>query len=247
MYDYLRRKKKTMTVAVLAVMGCYPSIFLPYAILARQFTRKPKGQVITKDTDIVIEGFPRSANSFSVKAFKDSQSENVVVAHHLHAPAQVIEAAKRGIPAYVLIRSPYDAIASRTIFAERADLAQIMKNYWIFYSKLLPLADSFVIGLFENIIQDFGVEIRKINQRFGTTFAEFNHTQENVDKCMAGIEEFSELEHGVKRERRIPRPSDWRVQEKKRLNDIYFSDKLSGLRKQVENIYEDYLQIAKQN
>ena len=43
-------------------------------------------------TELVIEAFPRSANTFATVAFQLSQPAPVRVAHHLHAPAQVTEA-----------------------------------------------------------------------------------------------------------------------------------------------------------
>src|SRR2546427_7470725 len=55
-------------------------------------------------TDILIEGFPRSANSFSVAAFRLAQGPPVEVAHHTHAPANAIAAFRRHIPALILIR-----------------------------------------------------------------------------------------------------------------------------------------------
>src|SRR5437773_3659904 len=67
---------------------------------------------IGPDTEIVIEGFPRSATSFAVAAFRLAQDREVVVGHHVHSPAQVIEAVRRGVPAIVLVREPEEAALS---------------------------------------------------------------------------------------------------------------------------------------
>jgi len=64
------------------------------------------GQCVRPDTTIVIEGFPRSANSTTVDEFLSRQPEPVQVAHHGHHAAQILRAIARGVPAVVLIRSP---------------------------------------------------------------------------------------------------------------------------------------------
>ena len=80
-----------------------------YLFLAR---RRYGSRVLGPDTDIVIEGFPRSANTFAVTAFELAQERPVTVAHHLHAAAHVVRAAQAGVPVIVLVRAPEDAIAS---------------------------------------------------------------------------------------------------------------------------------------
>ena len=70
---------------------------------------------VNHTTQLVIEGFPRSGNTFSVIAFEHAQREAVRIAHHLHVPAQIIRAARWQIPSIVLIRDPVDAVASLLI------------------------------------------------------------------------------------------------------------------------------------
>ena len=65
-----------------------------------QLARRRKGRaVVGPDTELVIEGFPRTANTFAVFAFQTAQARPVRVAHHLHAPIQVTVAARRPPPA----------------------------------------------------------------------------------------------------------------------------------------------------
>ena len=85
----------------------YPSLYLPFA---RRKYPGPSPEVISPETELVIDGFTRSATTFAVYALQLSQERPVRLAHHLHAPAQLIEAARRGVPALVLIREPRGAI-----------------------------------------------------------------------------------------------------------------------------------------
>src|SRR4051794_35640317 len=87
-----------------SVWGQYPRLSLP---LARHRTKN--GIAADRTTDIVIEGFPRSGNTFAVVAFRLAQSRAMQVAHHLHIPAQLLWADRVGMPSMVLVRNPVDA------------------------------------------------------------------------------------------------------------------------------------------
>ena len=67
------------------LLSPHPAIFLP---LMR--TRPDhKGSVLGPKTDIVIEGFARSGNTFAVAALTIAQTGPVSIASHLHAPSHV--------------------------------------------------------------------------------------------------------------------------------------------------------------
>jgi hypothetical protein len=157
----------------------YPAIYLPFA---RRKYRGHSPEVINADTELVIDGYFRSANTFSVHAFQLSQEKPVRLAHHLHAPAQLITAARRGIPALLLLRNPDGAIISELLY-DNVALPDALDAYTRFYTCLLPYLESFVVGEFEQVTHDYGTVIRRINARFGTNFTEFNHTDDAVREC----------------------------------------------------------------
>src|SRR2546428_11249384 len=70
----------------------------PYLALARLKYRTNESRVVTRDSELVIEGFPRSSNTFSIVAFETAQARPVKVKHHLHTAAQIIQAVRWGIP-----------------------------------------------------------------------------------------------------------------------------------------------------
>ena len=83
-----------------------------YLAFARHKYTTHNVEVIGSRTELVIDGFTRSATTFAVYAFQLAQDRPIRLAHHLHAPAQLIEAARRGIPTMALIREPQGAILS---------------------------------------------------------------------------------------------------------------------------------------
>jgi hypothetical protein len=161
----------------------HPSIYLPLA-------RVKYGQsVVGPEAKLLIEGFTRSGVTFAVIAFQSSQPSPVRVAHTLHAPAHVQAAVRRGIPALVTIRDPEAAVLSAIIREPYVTVEQGLKAWIRFYTRILEYRPKFVLGLFDDVVRDFGPVIREINERFGTAFREFDHTPENVEACFAIIED----------------------------------------------------------
>jgi len=69
-----------MRFALRAALGQHPWLYF-----ALQHLRPSRRHLlVTKDTEIVIEGYPRSANTFAVVAFLLAQGHPVKIAHHLH-------------------------------------------------------------------------------------------------------------------------------------------------------------------
>ena len=154
----------------------YPWVALPVA------RWRGHGVPLSEDTDIVIEGFPRSGNTFAVAAFAVAQRGPVRIAHHVHAPGHVIEAVRQRLPVLVLIRRPEDAVREFVRIRPALTAAQAARGYVRFYRPLVPHRHRFVVGSFEEVTTDFGAVIRRINERFGSSFAEFEHTADNEAK-----------------------------------------------------------------
>jgi len=166
-------------------ISAYPSIYLP---LAR---RRHAQAVLGDDTELVIDGFTRSAGTFAVVAFQLAQNGHVRVAHHLHAAAHLKAAAARAIPAIVPIRPPEATVLSAIIREPLVPVRQWLRSYTLFYAEILPLRGSQVVATFEQVTTDFGGVIARLNERFGTDYREFHHGDEEVERCLALIEERS--------------------------------------------------------
>ncbi|MDE2597570.1 MAG: hypothetical protein KGL44_11900 [Sphingomonadales bacterium] len=143
----------------------------------------------------MIEGFPRSANTFSVVAFQQAQHRPVEIAHHLHAIAQVVSGVRQGIPVIVLIRKPEDSLRSlRVMFKQRGDDAALKR--WIrFYTAIAGMRDKVVIAEFSRVIADFGTVIDEVNAKFGTAYARFEATPENIKAVYDEIDLINERSH----------------------------------------------------
>lgn len=218
-------------------VAIHPILALPVARV------RGHGKVIERNTEIVIEGFPRTGSSFAVAALRRAQGRPMKVAHHVHAPAQVMMAARWGIPAMVLIRAPEESILSMVIRNPGVAIRDAIKGYARFYRPLLPLRDSFVIAPFEEVTSDFGKVIGRINERFGMDFVPFGHTDENAASILAEIEAdyLTRTPPGERFEQIVPRPSEWRRRHKEELRRKYREPALARARAAVDSLYERFL------
>jgi len=193
--------------------GRHPAVYFNlYRLLVVVHLRTHKHllRAVTPDTQLVIEGFPRSGNSFARRAFIMAQNDPQIknhIAHHLHVPAQVVLAARWQIPTLVLIRRPKDAVLSLAI-RDPISVDQALRYYVSFYETVEKYRDAYVLGLFDEVTEDFGEVIRRINDKFGTTFSLFRHDQENVSKVFAGMEAHARKKYGETLwESKVQRPS----------------------------------------
>lgn len=140
---------------------------------------------IRPDTELVIEGYPRSANSTTAHGFLERQDRPVRVAHHKHHAAQLIQAARWGIPAIALIRPPRAAIISSFALAEEGrrrssgpggrgsyvTFEDAAGAWRLFYRAIRPYRDAFVLAPFTRVTRDLEGVIDAVNARFGTSFS----------------------------------------------------------------------------
>jgi hypothetical protein len=167
----------------------YPSLFFPLLQVSHKVRGLRPPALITPGTELVLEGYFRTGNTFAALAFYLAQPRPTPVANHTHAIATLLVAARRSLPALVLLRNPADTVVSAVLKTPGTTLAQHLKWYIRYYESVDRLCEHFYIALFDELITDFGQVIEKLNRRFQTAFTPFDHTEENVQKVFDWIEE----------------------------------------------------------
>ena len=219
------------------LFGRWPRIALP--VLRARADEGSFQQPLRPETRLVIEGFPRTGNTFAMTAFRLSQSVGVPVAHHTHMPAQVLAAVRAGVPVLVLIREPEPTVLSLAIRLPFMTLAQGLRSYARFYGPLVAVRDRIVLGTFEELTTDLGGLIGRVNERFGTSFDRYEGTPSDEARVMAVIEEGDARRFGTGEslERSIARPSELREGLKEQLRAAYRGPELAGGRDRAERVY----------
>lgn len=110
------------------------------------------------DTQLCIEGFLRSGNSFAV-ALVNQHYPGLAIAHHTHCIAALRLARRHSVPTIVLIRDPLDAIASNTLRAEHNTgkrwntvIANGLETYETYHAYLLQEPGLFHFLPFETLV-----------------------------------------------------------------------------------------------
>lgn len=219
----VRRESRT-------ILGRWPSA-------ARRFRT---GEFPTGNTEICIEGFLRSGNTFAVIAFQRAQPRVVSIAHHVHAAGAVIAAARMGTPTLVLIRPPEESVLSYVIRWPWLTIGQALRGYVRFYGPLVAYRDRFVVGRFEEVTSDLGAVIRRVNERFGTAFVPYEPTEENE---RAVREELDRWDSNTNRREGGPaelargRPTEEKEERKVALRARYRAPSNRRLRRKAEDLY----------
>lgn len=148
---------------------------------------------ITENTELVIEGYPRSGNSFAEAAIRFAQNDrHLHLAHHTHSAGHVLEAIRRDLPVLLLFRDPIDAAASFMEECQGSLSASVaLWEYVQFHEPLLKYEHKLVLGHFQTLTTQFPALIHRVNQRFGCHFRDFEHTPETVKEIRKKVDEIS--------------------------------------------------------
>ncbi len=218
-------------------------IFLPIVLRA---TPIGTARRLTDETQLVIEGFPRSGNTYATFAFEHAAAaagREVVVSSHVHTPSQVRLALLQRFPTLVLVREPMDTITSLLIAAPHVRFEAAIKEYIHHYREIWPWRDRCVIATFDQVIADFGVVTRRVNEQFGTDFPCFVTTDDSRADVFAAIEENHRRLHGGT-ENVVPRPSELRKAEKEWLVEQLSAPRYRALLATADELYTRFAEIA---
>ncbi len=152
-------------------------VFLPIVL---RLTPRGTSRKITASTDLVIEGYPRSSNTFAAAAMAVASAGTVSVASHVHTPSQVIHAADRKTPTLVVVREPKATVRSLIMAAPHVPVHTAIAEWIHHHRTIWPYRDAFVVGTFDQITTDLPSVLQRVNRRFGTDLPMFEHTAENV-------------------------------------------------------------------
>jgi hypothetical protein len=207
--------------------------------------RKRRNRPVKATDQIVIDGFPRSANTFSSRAFLFANPDTAV-SHHMHAPANVLLAVRYSVPTVVVVRTPVDAVMSEVIREPRKRLRRGLVEWISFYGTVRPVLDRVVVADFATVTTDYSVVIDAVNRHFGTTFVAYHNSPESDEAVFASIEAGarSRGKIGSRLESQVPRPSHERAARKQALESELARPELRPLLDRAAALYAEYLAVA---
>lgn len=189
-----------------------------------------------RSTNIVIDGFPRCANTYATFAFDFAQTTPLNIAHHIHKKSQFLVAEKYNIPAILLIRNPIDCIASFLVRQPMYDPETLFKGYHLLYNGLKN-SDHFILANFENVLTNYGEIINAVNKKFETKFNIYVKTEENEIKVKQIIHNQDELKGATDYKQRVAYPTPERKSANTEIKNLLLSAKYNYLSNKCKEIY----------
>ena len=140
-------------------------------------------KLANQNTNICIEGFPRSGNSFACRIIRITDPW-IKISDHTHSIANVKSASENHVPIVILIRKPLDAIVSyvlrriglRQKTTKEMSLRLAFKDYYIFYQYIykqlnnLNNTNKIKIIKFETLINETSTYLETIENLINIDF-----------------------------------------------------------------------------
>lgn len=129
-----------------ATIARYPRL---YCLIAKS-KRGRNRHVVNRHTDLVIEGHPRSGNTYAL-AWANLAWPDLVVASHVHHPAHVARANQLGVVSLVIARPPAETIRSMLVYSGSNAVIPAIRR-WIDYYSSAHLTNPLVyVASFEDV------------------------------------------------------------------------------------------------
>jgi hypothetical protein len=133
-----------------------------------------------KRTDLVVCGFPGSGNSY-VRAALLAVNPELRIASHGHTWGEVARGVERGLPVLFLLREPRAAISSAASrYGVNWQPKYELRAYATMCERVYGYRDSIVVATFEEATTSIGAVVRRINEKFGTSFVPLDDNDPDV-------------------------------------------------------------------
>lgn len=167
--------------------------------------------------DLLVDGYPRTANSYAYN-FLTRFHGDVRCVHHTHASATLKMARRFGTPSVVLVRDPLDAVTSNLIRSQ-GSLAYLEGHYRQYYDYVREHADELRVVPFETVTQDpVGfLEIVETEAGLPRVDPRPEEVAEANDAVRAHLERLAEAKYGDDARDKKAVPDDDREDEKARV------------------------------
>ena len=203
--------------------------------------------LVDRETDLVIEAFWRSGNTFALAAFRLAQPRRPRVGHHVCYPAQVLAAVDLDVPVLVIARDPRATVASAIQWGPTYPPGQWLRVYSRYYEAVARVArrsGRVMVVDFNEVTSDFGAVIERLNHHFGSHFTPFVHTDENVAVCYRLIESDDQANFGTVAEGRVSRPSEERRAAAERITAELLDDRYDHAFARAQRAYRAVLDAS---
>lgn len=227
----------------------HPDLYLPLAGSSRIVRVAKRAVVVDESTDITIEAFPGSANTYAISAFLAAQPDpdTLKIAHHLHAAAQIIASVRLETPTLVIVREPAEAALSFVVRNKLLSLPQVLRAYCRFHERIFPHRDRYIVATFDQVTREFPKVIGRINAMYGTAFE--GDVDPGTGRAYSNVKEWHAHMHKEKEghkvwETDVPLPSDERTRRKAALRQGLSQPRAAAALERADDVYRRFVALS---
>lgn len=181
-----------------------------YELVFRRINPRSVGRLVDKETVLVIEGFPRSANTWLTATFELALPTGVQIAHHTHAAAQVRKGVRHGLPVVLLIRRPRDAVSSLVVRSQGMSIWAALLGYIAFHLGIWSVARRCTIVRFETATHNPGLVLALVQDKIDAVIVSVPD-QDIIEDRVREMHTRPDLNRGVSSARGLPVPHKGRT------------------------------------
>lgn len=140
--------------------------------LLQRIRGKSTGTFCRPSTDLCIEGYESSANSFTFNVFRLLRPD-LQIAHHTHSVANLKRARSYDVPTIILFRSPEEAIPS-LVSRFRPGVHEAILRYVYFYGYVCTKTEDVFLVDFEEVTSEFANVVYRFESWSDFSFGSFD-------------------------------------------------------------------------
>jgi len=192
-----------------------------------------RASLCEKESDLCVEAYPSSANSFLWRLLAYLNSD-LSIAHHSHSKANIKTALAYGIPVITVIRVPLDAISSK-LLRFGGKLEESVLEYIDFHRFVYENRDKLTVLSFEEVINDTSATLRKITDETGIAFV-YSDLEQAKNEVFSQLRESAARTWGSQDKVALPLPEreSQKQQIKERLPNSRHLKEADALYKQIK-------------
>ena len=198
-------------------------------------------QVVHRRSDLVVDGFPKSANSTMEAAVRVTQRTDLRLAHHCHSAAQFHLALRFGVPAVLLFRNPMDAVLSyKDALPDHIRFGALLRAYARLHRSLMPCLDRLILVSFDDVTRDLLGVLARLRDASGMELA-IPTSNHGFDRLVAARRDNISVGRTGERPRYSAEQSrqfhDERDARRNRFRDVLEDPSLLSLKEECTGIY----------
>lgn len=190
----------------------------------------------SRRTDLIVEGYPRSGNTWAVAVLRTTQTRPLILAHHVHGPAQARLAARYGVPMVVIVRRPGDAVASLMVRDSCVRPVAAYQDYLAFHHAVTEAAVPKLFMSFESVIGKPLALLRLIDEAFNLGLD--IPASADLDAIERTIEAMDARDKGTMSETSVSRPSAYRATLTRRARERIEQEVPESLRERADEVFD---------